>query len=715
MHSSDLHPQKKVTAVTLSTCRVIVLSVCLSVLTLQSAWAQNDREEQLSNLIVKVDSLVAYYTGNAPDSDRQIFSGEVEDLFRIDYSGIESYEVKVIEAEQEKLSRDIGLDLNAGYLENLEQGVFNVEGIYYRRRAQLELEWDILNNGYLDNRQKIKELENEKQIARHQFAGRRQTDELDSLQFAFQNYFSSRKASLVRDYLAILEDQHRIATELYQLNYKPWEEVIEVTSARARAEVELENLLSRNRQFADLKLPVSEESELPLLNIHIHRLLKEGQFESLQDSIFTQQLGKIDNEYNAWRDISLSTFVRYNYYNNTSDINLSNLRNREYFSVGLNLSVPLPLLKSSNHKIAEAREDLLRADLMRSKNKSSQSIYSDYSRYQEKLKQYIGDYQKYLQLQTRIEKQQQREELDDPSYSPLLLLEMLAERIEVSRDLLATKQDMYEILIGLREKVSNEDFGKFLYVICPDDYFDQTNQKLSKTAYIWSSQFKALPNKKLADYLKKHKINHLLLSTGKDSLIRKKAVNFVHIAKSRDIGVEWMIGDNDLLMPGHDTELETIFSTGKQLGVAGIHLDVEPHARRDWDSRKSEYKALYLEMMHKAKELAIAHELELSVSVPVFYDSIIKEIAPLADNIYVMAYGLENTEKIKEKVSEELSAKKRGIAIALRPEDFKSLDDFDAFVENLRSELNVSTFAIHDMEALMKLDNSEVTLNYYEE
>ena len=53
--------------------------------------------------------------------------------------------------------------INAGYLENLEQGVFNVEGIYYRRRAQLELEWDILNNGYLDNRHEIRELENEKQ------------------------------------------------------------------------------------------------------------------------------------------------------------------------------------------------------------------------------------------------------------------------------------------------------------------------------------------------------------------------------------------------------------------------------------------------------------------------------------------------------------------------------------------------------------------------
>lgn len=711
MHRSDLYPYGKVDAVSLSVCKLVILSVCLCVLTTQSAWAQNDREAQLSNLIEKVDSLVVLHGSTKSIPVGQDFTGDLKDLFSLDYSDTVSYEVSVIEAEQEKLSRDIGLDLNAGYLENLEQGVFNVEGIYYRRRAQMELEWDILNNGYLDNRHEVRELENEKQIARHEFAARQQNDEIDSLQFAFQNHFNSRKASLLRDYLAILDDQHRIATELYQLNYKPWEEVIEVTSLRARAQVELEDLLSANRQFADLKLPVTDENNLPLLNIDLNKLLEEGRFESLQDSIFTQQVGKIDNEYNSWRDISLSTFVRYNYYNNTSDINLSNLRNREYFSAGLNLSVPLPLLRSSNKKIAEARENLLKAELARSKSKSSQRIYADYSRYQDKLQQYLSDYRQLLQLQTRIGKQQQREELGDPSYSSLVLLDLLAERIEAFKDLLATKQEMYEILVDLLEKVPNSDFSNFIFPIKPHDYFNQSDQTLSKTAYIWSSQFDDLSNYRLAEYFNRHQINYILLSTGKSPELRNKAATFVQVAKSRGVGIEWMIGDNELLMPGHDTELANIFRTGKDLGVAGIHLDVEPHARSDWDNRKEEYKTLYLEMLGKAKKLADDYGLTLSVSIPVFYDSIIAEIADLTDDIYVMAYGLVDSDEIKAKLKEELSATKGAVSIALRPEDFKSLRDFEAFVEKLNREMDVSAFAIHDMEALMKLDNSEVTLN----
>ncbi|MDX1586600.1 MAG: TolC family protein, partial [Balneolaceae bacterium] len=586
---------------------------------------------------------------------------------------------------------------------------------YYRRRAQVELEWDILNNGYLDNRHEIRELENEKQIARFETAGQRQAYRVDTLQFAFQAHFNHRKASLVRDYLALLKDQHSIATELYQLNYKPWEEVIGVTSARAQAEVELNNLVSASRRFANLELPVSPDKELPLLNIDIQNLIEEGRFETLQDSIYMQQVGKIDNEYNSWRDISLSTFVRYNYYNSTTDINLSNVRNREYFSVGLNLSVPLPLLRSNNKKIAEARENILRADLMRAKNQSSQRIFTDYLRYQEKLKEYLRNHQQLLQLKTRIRKQQQRDELNDPSYSPLILFELLVERLEVSYDLLTIKQEMYEILVGLREKVPNSNFSQFLYPINADDYFAGIDRQRSRTVYLWSSLFKEMTNEQLVDYLDKHQINRLLLSTGNDSLLRDKAASFVKIAEENGITVEWMIGDNELLLPGHEAELKDIFRTGKQLGVSGIHLDVEAHTNSDWEIREKEYKTMYLRMIKEARELADSNGLTISVSVPVFYDSIIDEVASHADKIYVMAYGLDSMDKMKEKLGKELNLRGNQLSIALRPEDFDSLDEFQVFVDKVKSELKVNAIAIHDLEAFMKLDNTEVTLNYYEE
>ncbi len=715
MHNSNLHPVKKVHTSAVSCYRIIMITVCLCCFTLHDSWAQSDREARLANLIEKVDSLVALHSGKTAITDDQTFNGDFEDLFRIDYSSTASYEVKVIEAEQEKLSRDIGLDLNAGYLENLEQGVFNVEGIFYRRRAQLELEWDILNNGYLDNRHEIRELENEKQIARYQYAGRQHSDEVDSLQFAIQKHFNQRKISLVRNYHEILEDYHKIATELYQLNYKPWEEVIEITSMRARTEVELDNLLATDRQFADFNLHYSDESNLPLLNIEFNELLAASGFESLQDSIFTQKVGKINNEYNSWRDISLSTFIRYSYYNRTSEINISNVGNREYFSVGVNLSVPLPLLRSSNNKIAEARENLLNAELRRSKNQNRDDIYADYSRYQSKLQQYLKSYEEFLQLQVQIEKQQQRENLHDPSYSPLLLFELLTKRYEAATDLLDAKRDLYEILVDLREQVPNGEFSRFLFSINPDDYFTQNRPKSSRAAYLWSSAFASNSNEALLKYLKKKKVDRILLSTGKDTSLTQKASSFIKSADRQGIKVELMIGDNNLLMPGHDDELKNFFKKGSQLKASGIHLDVEPHTRSDWESREGEYKERYLRMVDKAHKLAQDHGLTLSVSVPVFYDSVIEEIEARTDDIYIMAYGLSSTDKVKEKLSEELKATDGNLTVALRPADFQDLNDFESFIVKLKNELDVRAIAIHDVEALMKLDKFEVTLNSYEE
>ena len=715
MHISNLHLKKKVSACAISTCRVFMLLVCLCGLALQGAWAQNNREERLSALVERVDSLVIHYTGKDPVSDEQVYTGDMEYLFRVDYSTSGSNEVKVIEAEQEKLSRDLGLDLNAGYLENLEQGVFNVEGIYYRRRAQVELEWDILSNGYLDNRHEIRELENEKQIARYTYAGRQQADEIDSLQFAFQHHFNREKISLVRNYLDILEDYHKIATQLYQLNYKPWEEVIQVTSRRARAQVELENLLASNRQFKDMERHLPGNYDLPLLNIDINELLNAGRFESLQDSIFTQQVGKINNEYNSWRDISLSTFVRYNYYNSTSDINLSNVRNREYFSIGLNLSVPLPLLRSSNNRIAEAREDLLQEELTRSQNKSRKNLFADYSKYQDKLQQYLKSYEALLQLQTRITKHQQREDLNDPSYSPLALFELLTERYKVKTDLLALKRDLYGILVNLREQTPTSEFSDFLYTVNPDDYFAEGIKVSSRTAYLWSSLFADIPNEELISYLKKKRIDHLLFSMGTNSSLEEKGSSFISTAGLNGITVDLMIGDNNLLMPGHEEELKNMFLQAKELKAAGIHLDVEPHTRSDWDSREMEYKERYLKMLEMANKLAKTHGMNLSVSIPVFYDAIIGEIETYADEIYVMAYGLETTDKVRDKLRYEMKATDGALTIALRPEDFEDLKAFESFIETLSDELDMDAVAIHDVEALMKLDKIEVTLNNYEE
>ena len=149
MHISNLYPKYRDTEIGLSKFRFILLLVCLTGIASTNLCAQNATDERLSSLISKVDSLVKNHISVVPLPDDREPLKDLDNLFQIDISSPRSYEVQVIDAEQKKLSRDLGLDLNAGYLENLEQGVFNVEGIYYRRRAQVELEWAVASITWL--------------------------------------------------------------------------------------------------------------------------------------------------------------------------------------------------------------------------------------------------------------------------------------------------------------------------------------------------------------------------------------------------------------------------------------------------------------------------------------------------------------------------------------------------------------------------------------
>lgn len=714
MHISDLYVDVRFSTFGVSARKILLLLFCLTGISTVEVWAQDSRDQRLTFLIEKVDSLINKHISDEPIYDTDESPTDIDNLFQIDLSVSTSHDVKVIDAEQTKLSRDLGLDLNAGYLENLERGVFNVEGIYYRRRAQIEVEWDILNNGYLDNRHEIRELENEKRVAGFEHSIEQRAEEFDTLQYAFRHHFNRKKAAITRRYLEILKDRHEVAAELYELNYKPWEEVIAITSQRARTEVALDNYKTLSGQFAGIDLTLNDGGKLPLVNIDLEKLLKAGQFRSLQDSIYSERLGKIDHEYNSWRDISLSTFVRYNYYNSTSDINLSNVRNREYFSVGLNLSVPLPLLRSNNNEIMHAREDMLNAELTRNKSEVRQELYSDYSRYQEKLQQYIRNYEQYLQIQTRLDKQQQRKELEDPAYSSILVLELLTERFEAAKELLSIKQEMYEILISLHKQVPSLNFSQYLYRISAEDYFTEANVRPHK-GYIWSSTFAKFSNEDLLDYLHQQQINHVLLSTGTDSSLKAKASSFIESAHLEEVSVALMVGDNNLLVPGHEKEVHNIFKWAAALNAEGVHLDVEPYTFKDWDSREQEYKELYCELIRQAHRHADTYQLSLSISVPVFYDSIISALVESTDKIYVMAYGTDDIGTIKERIEKEMEATGGELIVALRPEDFSSKEVFKTFMEKLSRKADINSIAIHDLEALMKLEDNEVTLSNYAE
>ena len=121
---------------------------------------------------------------------------------------------------------------------------------------------------------------------------------------------------------------------------------------------------------------------------------------------------------------------------------------------------------------------------------------------------------------------------------------------------------------------------------------------------MWSATFEAIPNLTIVESLRQRQIGKLILSTGTDDTLHEKAEELVELAGQNQISVDLLIGDNELFMEGHQKELQQIFNRAARLGVSGVHLDVEPHTRNDWDSRKEEYLQRYVEFLNRADKLA---------------------------------------------------------------------------------------------------------------
>ena len=82
-------------------------------------------------------------------------SFNIEDVSRIlsakcDLEWSNQHEVAALEGQSASLSQNYGLELRAGYTSsNIEQRADNDDGNTY-----MELSWDVLRNGYLDNQYK---------------------------------------------------------------------------------------------------------------------------------------------------------------------------------------------------------------------------------------------------------------------------------------------------------------------------------------------------------------------------------------------------------------------------------------------------------------------------------------------------------------------------------------------------------------------------------
>lgn len=111
---------------------------------------------------------------------------------------------------------------------------------------------------------------------------------------------------------------------------------------------------------------------------------------------------------------------------------------------------------------------------------------------------------------------------------------------------------------------------------------------------------------------------------------------FVAEADEACVAVELLFGAADWTHTENHGVALALVEAGLEIdGAAGLHFDVEPHGLDDWAGNEQEYAGEYLDLLEAMSTRLVGSELELTVDVAFWYDTVMIErdevVRPLSE------------------------------------------------------------------------------------
>lgn len=615
-----------------------------------------------------------------------------------------------VTAEKDAAKDDFGLSFRSGYRENIEEGIFSGGDIFYLRRFNAGLQWDLLNNGWFENHKRAEELEVREKMVERDIIRQRANEEYEQLYNRLIYLFNLQKIEVIEEYLTLLNSNLELIQRLHYLDYEPWESVLELSEQKARLQNDLASYHDYNEQvevsISDSLLPhirALDASKLPFIQLDIDAAAVANDSAFVEESLTKDDLEKLN--YNFFRDVSLAAYADYNIYDGTGNaLNPENVGGREYFSVGLNLSIPLSFNTSEKKEMVEQRKLRYEKTQQREQFSENKEIYNIYYEYKYKTQQFIQLYKDYQSRQEAIDNYTTLKNLEDSGYSTQRLVHLLLQRYAIVLQMIDLKQQMYLQLIDMDKYLADHSILEYASPLDVSTLFPSKSVQ-ADGIYIWSDTFAENRNEVLLTFLNRLDIQKVYLSLGTDRSLSDKAFGLMRAASEEDLEFHLLVGDNELIRPEDQQEkLQDLAEKAADLGFAGVHLDVEPHTFDDWDTQRALYEQNYVEMLQNAKEVFTANDLFLSVSIPHFYDPILSDIDPIADEIIVMVYDTTDLEVLKRRIEDESQLFGDKLHVAVRPSDFANFDDLQTFVQQIVAQTAAVEVVLHDAGSLLNIE-----------
>jgi len=684
-------------------------------LTAQNLSEDIQRDDLLKGLLEKVDSLALseskknIYPENSSESSISTVH-QMLNRISFDTTSYVGSLLQEVSAEKEAAKDNLGISFRTGYRENIEEGIFSAGEIFYLRRFNTGFQWDLLNGGWLDSHKRVEELEVREKIVERNINIQLANEDYERVYNRLIYLFNLQKIDVIQEYLALLNVNLELMQRLHYLDYEPWDRVLELSELKARLQNNLSSFREYNKLIED-SLPDSitqyiellDVAKLPLLRLKIDAVAAANDTAFIHNSLTDDDLKKLD--YNFLRDISLSAFADYNIYDGTGNaLDPDRLGGREYFSVGVNLSIPLPINSGEKKKMIEERKLRYINSQKREQFSEQKEIMNIYYEYTYKIQQFFQLYKDYQSRQETIDEYITLKKLGDSAFSTQRLTNVLLQRYAVVLEMIDLRQQMYLQLIDLNKYLVDQSILEFATTYDVTTLFPYKSVK-ADGLYIWSETFSEISNQVLLTFLNELTAKRVYLSTGPDASLRQKASDFVEKARENLISTHLLVGNNELARTENPQAiLQDLATEALELGFEGIHLDVEPHTFSDWESRRTYYEQNYVFMLKIAADIFSSDGLSISVSIPHFYDSILSDINQNANDITVMVYETKDIDVLIRRIEKESGIFEDKLYVAVRPSDFANFDDLNAFVQQIKTRTGAKEVILHDAGSLLNIE-----------
>ncbi|MEX1003004.1 MAG: hypothetical protein WDZ35_12875 [Crocinitomicaceae bacterium] len=605
-----------------------------------------------------------------------------------------------LEKQLELVKRDYGIAVTGGFLENINPTIGDLEdNLVYNRKFNLGAEWNILNNGYFEN--KVKARIYEDRILREEMNQDAATESYNYLKrFDHTIYtFNVVKIKLLYERKARLEKQYTTVTQLVHLKRLKKEEIIKMETRLA----EVQSLINVYQSYNEYLNPDSEElvfqqDNLPLIDLDYDLIFKRlGQ---QTDSILSS---RVYTDYYSWyHEISLKAYARYNYYDLIGD------NNRAFGSAGVTFNIPIPFNNKLKNEVENERYKYDNRRLIQDRTNLHEEILSTAYEFRYKLKQFIGFYQKRKLFMERLRIEKVKVRLKDANTNPLQGLAIYDDLLQIDIELVDLLQNMYLKALKIHSKIPHSSIRDVIKYQTTQEINEYIDDK-SRSVYVWSKTFNHFSSDFLVEYVIYNEFDKVILAvSAKDTLVQEKN-DFIAMVKETS-EMEYMVGDNQMIYEQDIvTYLDEIFKKYDIDQPSGIHLDVEPHTFDEWPAEKQRLIKQYLEMLGKASTYCKERDIKLTVSIPLHYsEDVIDQIFQLTDHVYFMCYENVDVAYIQRKILPYIDNAKEKIVLAFRTEDFNNRMEMEEKINEVKAQTSITSFAYHDLNRLISFDRENI-------